>query len=145
MKMRDANLARALMLAAFLTMFSPQARAQAVSTPSAPAVHGAAMDASPAPPAAPAAKSEAIQTTKIGGQEYLNVSFQWLASYSFDAPDNKVTNDTQIAQVEKQIPAAIKALDGKRVFEDRLRQVEAYAVVLQIGFGLAELRGHHVV
>jgi hypothetical protein len=73
------------------------------------------MDASPAPPAAPAAKSEAIQTTKIGGQEYLNVSFQWLASYSFDAPDNKVTNDTQIAQVEKQIPAAIKALDGKNV------------------------------
>lgn len=115
MKIRDANLARGLMLAAFLTMISPQAWAQAVSTPSAPAVHGAAIDASPAPPAAPAAKSEAIQTTNIGGQEYRNVSFQLLASYPFDVPDNKVTNDTQIAQVEKQIPPAIKALDGRNV------------------------------
>jgi hypothetical protein len=105
-------LARALMVALFFTSIAPQAQAQALSTQSAAAVHGAAIDAATA---APAAKTQVIQITKVGGQDYLNIDFQLLASYPFEAPNDKVTNDIQIAQVEKQIPASVRALDGKNV------------------------------
>lgn len=104
------------MLAVFFALIAPQAWAQTAASPGAAAVHGAAIDAAPAK-TAPAATPgpTALQTTKVGGREYLNVDFQLLASYPFDAPNDKLTNDTQIAVVEKQIPAAIKALDGKDV------------------------------
>jgi hypothetical protein len=113
--MHDANLGRAWMLAVFLASIAQLARAQAVSTPDAASVHGTAIDASAPAPATPTAKTEPPHTTKIAGQEYLELDFQLLASYPFDAPDNKLTNGTQIAQVEKQIPASIRALEGKNV------------------------------
>jgi hypothetical protein len=109
------NLVRAAVLALLFASIAPAARAQDVSTKGAPAVRGTAIDAIVPTPAAPAAKTEAIQTTMVGGQAYLHVDFQLLASYPFDTPNEKVTNDTAIAQVEKQIPAQIKALDGKKV------------------------------
>jgi hypothetical protein len=118
MKLHDAKLARAWMLALFLVLFAPQARAQTGSAQNAAGVHGTAFDSSPAKPAKPAeagTPAAALPITKVGGQEYLNVDFQLLASFPFDAPNDKLTNETQIAQVEKQIPAAIKALDGKNV------------------------------
>jgi hypothetical protein len=116
MKMHDAILGRAWMLAVFFALIAPQTWGQTAASPGAAAVHGAAIDAAPAK-TAPAATPgpTALQTTKVGGREYLNVDFQLLASYPFDAPNDKLTNDTQIAVVEKQIPAAIKALDGKDV------------------------------
>jgi hypothetical protein len=116
MKTYNAILGRSLMLALFCSLFASQARAQAGSTQGATAVHGASIAAAPAKPAeAGTPNAQAIQVTKVGGQDYLNIDFQLLASYPFDAPNDKITNDTQIALVEKQIPAAIKALDGKNV------------------------------
>jgi hypothetical protein len=110
MKILDANLTRTLVLALFLALIAPQTRGQAA------AVHGAAIDAAPAKPAQTGTPgAAAMQVTKAGGKDYLNVDFQLLASFPFDAPNDKVTNATQIAQVEKQIPAVIKALDGKDV------------------------------
>jgi hypothetical protein len=109
------NLTRAALLALLCAASTPQARAQAAPTRNAAAVRGTAIDAPAPAPAAPAAKTGSIHTTLVGGQAYRNVDFQWLASYPFDAPNEKVTNDTAIAQVEKQIPAAIKALDGQKV------------------------------
>ena len=107
------------MLASFLALIAPQAQTQTSSNQSATAAHGEAIDATPAKAAKPAEAgtpgAAAIQITKIGGKEYLNVDFQLLASFPFEAPNDKLTNDTQIAQVEKQIPASIKALDGKNV------------------------------
>jgi hypothetical protein len=112
MKSPLANLLQAALLALFCAGSTPQARAQAASTQNAATVRGTAIDA-PAP--AMAAKTESIRTTVLGGQQYRIVDFQWLASYPFDAPNDKLTNDAAIAQVEKQIPAAIKALDGQKV------------------------------
>ena len=107
------------MLALFLALVALQAQTQTNFAQSAAPVHGAAIDAAPTKPAKPAEpgtrSAAALQITKIGGKEYLNIDFQLLASFPFEAPNDKLTNDTQIAQVEKQIPAAIKALDGKNV------------------------------
>ena len=109
LKLHDAK------LALFLALIAPQVPAQTSSNQGAP-VHGTAFDAAPTKPAEAGTPSTApIQVTKVGGKEYLNIDFQMLASYPFDAPNDKLTNNTQIAQVEKQIPAAIKALDGKNV------------------------------
>ena len=113
MKSPLSNLARAALLALFCAGHMPQARAQTAPAQNAAAVHGTAIDA-PAP-AASAPKPESLQVTLVGGQAYRNVDFHWLASYPFDAPNEKLTNDAAIAQVEKQIPAAIKALDGQKV------------------------------
>jgi hypothetical protein len=115
MKFTCANLAEAALLALFCAGSAPQARAQAAPTQNAAAVHGTVIDARGLAPAAPAAKTESIHTTLVGGQEYRIIDFQLLASYPFDTPNEKLTNDTAIAQVEKQIPAAIKALDGQKV------------------------------
>jgi hypothetical protein len=103
------------MLAALFAFSSSPAQAQGASANGAPAIHGAAIGAPPAVAAAAPAQTEAVHITMIGGQEYRIVDFQLLASYPFDAPNDKVTNDAAIAQVEKQIPAAIKMLDGKNV------------------------------
>ncbi len=102
------------MLAVCLAITTLPAGAQVASTNRA-AVHGTAIDAAPALPAASAGKTEAIQTTVVGGEAYRNVDFQLLASYPFDTPNAKVTNAAGVAQVEKQIPDPIKALDGKKV------------------------------
>jgi hypothetical protein len=115
MKSPLSNLARAALLAVFCAGSTPPARAQTAPTQSAAAVHGTAIDAPPPAPASTAAKTESMHITLVGGQAYRNVDFHWLASYPFDAPNEKLTNDTAIAQVEKQIPAAIKALDGQKV------------------------------
>jgi len=119
MKLHDAKFARAWRLAVFLALITSKAQAQSSSNQSAAAVHGTAIDAAPTAAMKPAdagtPSAAAIQITKVGGKEYLNVDFQLLASFPFEAPNDKLTNDTQIAQVEKQIPAAIKALDGKNV------------------------------
>lgn len=103
------------MLAMFLTLSALKAETQSSSNQSAAAVRGAALNAPAKPSDAGAATAAPLQITKAGGKDYLNVDFQWLASFTFEAPNDKLTNETQIAQVEKQIPAAIKALDGKNV------------------------------
>ena len=115
MKSLFAILPRAALLALFCAASTPRARAQAAPTRSTAPVHGTAIDAPAPTPATPAAKTESIRTTLVGGREYRIVDFQWLASYPFDSPNEKLTNDAAIAQVEKQIPAAIKALDGQNV------------------------------
>jgi hypothetical protein len=103
------------MLALVLASIVWRAPAQGVAAKGAAAVHGSAIDASPAPAAAPAAKSQAPSFTMVGGQAYRNVDFQLLASYPFNAPNEKVTTPAAIAEVVKQIPASIQALDGKKV------------------------------
>jgi len=95
-----------------LAAFAPHIWAQAANVKVTATVQGAAIDAATS---STAAKTEPTQVTMVGGKEYRNMDFQWLASYPFEAPNDKITNDTQVAQVEKQIPAPIKALDGKRV------------------------------
>jgi hypothetical protein len=111
-----AHLAQTAMFALLFASIAPEeARAQAASAKSVAKVQGSTIDAMTPDTVAPLAKTEALQSTKVGGRDYLNVGFQLLASYPFDTPNDKVTNDTQVAEVEKQIPAAIKALDGKNV------------------------------
>jgi hypothetical protein len=112
MKPSLANLILTAMLALFCAAATPQARAQTAPTRNAAAVHGTAINV-PAP--VPAAKPETNHVTLIDGQQYRVVDFQWLASYPFDAPNEKLTSDTAIARAEQQIPAAIKALDGQKV------------------------------
>jgi len=93
----------------------PRAPGQAAGAKGAAAVHGSAIEASPSPAAAPVAKTPAPSFTSVGGQPYRNADFQLLASYPFNAPNDKLTAPGAIAEVEKQIPASIKALDGKKV------------------------------
>jgi hypothetical protein len=115
MKFSIAILPRAILLAIFYTVGTLQAPAQTPAAPSTARLRGTAIDA-PAPAAVtPAVKPESIRTTLVGGREYRVVDFQWLASYPFDSPNEKLTNDAAVAQLEKQIPAGIKALDGKNV------------------------------
>jgi hypothetical protein len=87
----------------------PQANAQ--SAPATKAVHGASIDAAPAPVAAPAGSNIVIRVT--GG--IVSADFETLASYTFNVPDMTASNHISISQAEKQIPAAIKQLDGKTV------------------------------
>jgi hypothetical protein len=124
MKVHDATLARAMMLAWLIALTAPQARAQAGSAQSAAPVHGAAIDSSsPAPaapaasasPATPAAKPEAMRTVKVGGEEYQVADFQYLASFPLETPTIKVSSEADIAKFESQIPASIKGLEGKKV------------------------------
>jgi hypothetical protein len=94
-------------LAGVLLTAALAARAQ-----SATAIHGAAIDAAPTPPAvAPASSNVVVQMT----DGVLNADFQTLASYNFTVPDIVLTNQLGITEAEKQIPAAIKQMDGKTV------------------------------
>jgi hypothetical protein len=101
-----AALASLWLLAAIL-----QANAQAASAAKAAAVRGDAIDAAPAPATAPPSSNIVIQVT--GG--IVNADFETLASYTFNVPDMTATNHISVSQAEKQIPAAIKNLDGKTV------------------------------
>jgi hypothetical protein len=85
-------------------------RAQTVAATKTVAIHGDAIDASPSPAAAPPA---AAAPTTTGG--VVNADFETLASYAFTVPDMTATNHPSVSQAEKQIPAAIKQLDGKTV------------------------------
>jgi hypothetical protein len=115
MKFSFAILLRATMFALFCAAGTPQAPAQTAAAPSPALVRGTAIDAPTPPATTPVVKPESIRTTLVGGREYRMVDFQWLASYPFDSPNEKLTNDAAVAQLEKQIPPAIKALDGKDV------------------------------
>jgi hypothetical protein len=98
-------------LAGLLLAASLPARAQSATGAKAVAVHGDPIDAAPAPAAAPPASNVVIQVT--GG--VVNADFETLASYTFKVPDMTATNHPSVGQAEKQIPAAIKNLDGKTV------------------------------
>jgi len=89
----------------------PSANAQ--SAAKVAAIQGDSIDgtSTPAPAAAPAATNVVIKTT--GG--VVNADFETLASYTFNVPDMTATNHPTVAQAEKQIPAAIKKLDGQIV------------------------------
>jgi hypothetical protein len=93
-----------------LTANSP-ANAQSAAATKAAAVRGDAIDAAPPPAAAPAATKAASQAA--GG--VLNADFETLASFAFNVPNMTATNHISVSQAEKQIPAAIKQLDGKTV------------------------------
>ena len=99
-----------LILAALLLVVSLQARAQSAS---AGKIRGASIDATPSPAAAPPPAASAPTPSSTGG--IVNADFETLASYSFNVPDMTATNHPSISQAEKQIPAAIKKLDGKTV------------------------------
>ncbi len=115
MKPRHGKIALAAMFALIFACVVPRAQGQAVAAKGAAAVHGSAIDSTPSPAAAPAPKTQAPSFTTVGGQPYRNVDFQLLASYPFNAPNDKLTTPAAIAEVEKQIPASIKALEGKKV------------------------------
>jgi hypothetical protein len=115
MKPRHGKVTRAAALALIFASISPRAPAQPVAAKEAAAVHGSAIDGSPPPAPAAAAKTQAPSFTTVGGQPYRHVDFQLLASFPFNAPNDKVTAPAALAEVEKQIPAAIKELDGKKV------------------------------
>jgi hypothetical protein len=69
--------------------------------------------------------------TKIGG--YLNVGFDLLASFSYDAPDTPVTNKTsKVDEADKYIPDSIKSLDGKKVM------VTGFMIPLRVEAGKAK-------
>jgi hypothetical protein len=102
MPLRHRHIIPVLLLGAVL-----RAGAQSAA---APAVHGTAIDA-PSAPAAPAATNHPI--TLIGG--VVNADFATLASFTFKVPDMTESNHVSVADSEKQIPAAIKQLDGKTV------------------------------
>jgi len=97
-------------LAGLLLAASLPARAQSAAA-KAVAVRGDSIDAAPAPVAAPPSSNVVIQVT--GG--VVNADFETLASYPFNVPDMTATNHISVSQAEKQIPAAIKNLDGKTV------------------------------
>lgn len=86
----------------YLTTISP-VRAQAV--------HGAAIDGAAATPVTSPATSAA--PAKVGS--ILDADFETLAAYSFNVPDGPSTNAAALAKVARQIPDAIKKLDGKAV------------------------------
>jgi hypothetical protein len=115
MKPRYAKVTHAAVLALVFGCIVQRAPGQAVSAKGAAAVHGSAIDASPSPVAASVAKTQTPSYTSVGGQPYRNVDFQLLAAYPFNAPNDKLTAPGAIAEVEKQIPASIKALEGKKV------------------------------
>src|ERR1019366_2022728 len=70
-----------------------------------------AIDASPAPAAAHPPGNVVAQAA--GG--ILNADFATLASFTFNVPDMTATNHISVSEAEKQIPAAIKLLEGKTV------------------------------
>jgi hypothetical protein len=131
MKSFFANLAGAALLSLFYAAGTPPTSAQTAPTQSAAPVHGTAIDASAPVTTPPAVKPETTRTMLVGGREYRIVDFQWLASYPFDSPNEKLTNDAAVAQLEKQIPAGIKALDGKNVmirgFMVPVKEVQGHA------------------
>lgn len=100
-----------VILAGLWLLTVPSANAQSAPAVKAAAIQGDSIDGTPAPAAAPAATNIVIKTT--GG--VVNADFETLASYSFNVPDMTATNHPTVAQAEKQIPAAIKQLDGKIV------------------------------
>ena len=95
-------------LAALLLASALTARAQVASVPK---VHGAAIDAAPAAPPAPVPAAAA--PTSTGG--IVNADFETLASFTFNIPDMTAKDHPSVSDAEKQIPAAIKKLDGKTV------------------------------
>ncbi len=115
MKPCHGKAARAVVLALVFASVAPLGPAQPVAGKGAAAVHGSAIDGGPPPAPAAAAKTQAPTFTTVGGQPYRHVDFQLLASYPFNAPNDKVTGPGALAEIEKQIPAAIKALDGQKV------------------------------
>jgi hypothetical protein len=102
---------RAALAGLWLLIAIGQANAQSVAANKAVAVRGDVIDAAPAPVAAPPASNIVIQAK--GG--IVNADFETLASYTFNVPDMTATNHPSVSQAEKQIPAAIKNLDGKTV------------------------------
>lgn len=98
---------RALAAVLFLTA-SVMARAQVAA---APKVHGASIDAGAT--AAPAPAPALAAPTMTGG--VINADFETLASFKFEIPDMTAKNHPSVSEAEKQIPAAIKKLDGKTV------------------------------
>ena len=98
-----------------LGLLAMMTRAQAQPAPPAngSAIHGAAIDAAPAAPApAPAAGTNIVINAKDG---IIMADFETLAAYSFTVPDMTAPHHPSVADAEKQIPAAIKGLDGKVV------------------------------
>ncbi len=87
------------------------AHAQSAPLATAVAVRGDAIDASSPPVAAPSVSNVVSQAA--GGA--FNADFETLASFTFNVPDMTATNHPSVSQAEKQIPAAIKKLDGKTV------------------------------
>jgi hypothetical protein len=88
------------------------------TTPAGPKAASTA-GSNPAPASAPTTNSAppklATDDSDMRGG-YLNVSFERLASYEFEVSDRPVTNQTAaVDESEKQIPAAIKGLNGKKV------------------------------
>ena len=109
--MRFLIMIDAAALALLLAATGPAARAQAAPPRGGDLIQGTSIDASPAPAAAPAAATNS--PVFVGG--YRVVDFELLAGYPFNAPNDKLTNQADIAAVEKQVPAGIKDLDGKKV------------------------------
>lgn len=96
-------------VAALLPAISAGAQTSAAANP---AVHGTSIDGGAGAAPAPAAATN-HPITMIGG--VVNADFETLASYKFNVPDMTASNHVSVAEAEKQIPAAIKQLDGKVV------------------------------
>ncbi len=98
-------------LAGFLLAVAWPAGAQTLAAAKPAPIHGDSIDASP-PPAAVSSPSNVVSQATSG---VLDADFETLASYAFAVPDMSATNHPSVSQAEKQIPAAIKKLDGKTV------------------------------
>jgi hypothetical protein len=98
-------------LAGLLLAAAWPAGAQTLAAAKPAPIQGDSIDASPPPAAAPSA-SNVVSQTESG---VLDADFETLASYAFAMPDRSATNHPSVSQAEKQIPAAIRKLDGKTV------------------------------
>jgi uncharacterized protein len=75
------------------------------------AVHGESIDAS----APKVAAAPATNTAAAGNGAVVNADFETLASFDFNIPDSAITNRADSDKLAKQIPDAIRKLDGKVV------------------------------
>jgi hypothetical protein len=101
---------RAALAGLWLTTAFATAIAQSAPATNAAPIRGDAIDGS-SPPAAPAPGKVVVQAA--GG--VLNADFATLASFTFNVPDMTASNHISVPQAEKQIPPAIKLMDGKSV------------------------------
>jgi hypothetical protein len=134
MKSKTLKAARTLSVALALAVLSAVALAQSIPpAPHSKIIRGEPINAAPAaqnPPPAPAATTPAsiasqpplspqviwnmASLPKIG--DYLNIGFDGLASFEYEAPDVAVKGQTGKTDVaDKYIPDYIKGLDGKKV------------------------------